>query len=132
MQKTKLCEDIANCITENIRSQKWKEGTKIPSEPALSELFGVSRDTVRTAVKLLQLSGVLCSRAGSGTYVHENASSILEARELASVISEPQNVHELLQARLILEPQLCALAVKNASDSEVEQLFSILQNMEKT
>ena len=69
IQRTKLCEDVANCITENIRSQRWREGMKIPSEPALAEMLGVSRATVRTAVKLLQLSGVLRSRGGSGTYV---------------------------------------------------------------
>ena len=131
IQRTKLCEDVANRITENIRSQKWKAGSKIPSETALAESFEVSRATVRTAVKLLQLSGVLYSKAGSGTYVHENASAILESRELAAVMSEPHNVHELLQARFILEPQLCALAAQNATDIEIEQLFSILQDMEQ-
>ena len=131
IQRTKLCEDVANRITENIRSQRWKEGTKIPSEPTLAEMFEVSRATVRTAVKLLQLSGVLRSVAGSGTYVNENASAILESRELAAVMSEPQNVHELLQARLIIEPQLCALAAQNATDGEIERLFLILGCMEK-
>ena len=131
IQRTKLCEDVANCITENIRSHRWREGMKLPSEPALAEMLGVSRATVRTAVKLLQLSGVLRSRGGSGTYVQENASVVLEAKELAAVMSEPQNVHELLEARCILEPQLCALAAQNATDSEIEQLFSILQDAEQ-
>lgn len=131
IQKTKLCEDVANCITENIRSQKWKAGAKIPSEPTLAEAFGVSRSTVRTAIKLLQLSGVLRSKAGSGTYVQENASAILEARELAAVLSIPQNVHDLLQARCILEPQLSGLAAKNATEREIEQLFEILKEAEQ-
>ncbi len=131
IQRTKLCEDVADCITENIRSQKWKAGTKIPSEPALAEALGVSRATVRTAVRLLQLSGILRSRAGSGTYVQENASAILESRELAVVMSEPQNIYELLQARCLLEPQLCALAALNATEGEIQHLFSILQEMEQ-
>lgn len=131
IQRTKLCEDVANYITENIRSQKWKEGTKIPSEPVLAEELGVSRATIRTAVKLLQLSGVLLSKTGSGTYVKENASAILESKELAAVMSEPQIVYELLQARCILEPQLCALAAQNATCSEMHQLFSILHEMEQ-
>lgn len=131
IQRTKLCEDVSNRIIEHIRSQEWKVGTKLPSEPELAELFDVSRATVRSAVKMLQHSGVLRSKGGSGTYVQEAALGILEARELAAVMTEPQNVYELAQARYILEPQLCALAAENAKQQEIEELFSILQEMEQ-
>ena len=130
IQRIKLCEDVANHITERIRSQVWAVGMKLPSEPELAELFDVSRATIRSAVKSLQLSGIIHSRSGSGTYVSESAPVVLEARELAGVMADPQNLYALVQARYILEPQLSALAAKNATDEEIATLFSILEQME--
>lgn len=131
IQRTKLCEDVANHMIERIRSQQWAVGMKLPSEPELAELFDVSRATVRSAVKSLQLSGVLRSRGGSGTYVADSAPLVLETRELASVMADPQKLYALVEARYILEPQLAALAAKNATAEEIGQLFEILRTMEQ-
>ena len=129
--RTKLCEDVSNRIIERIRTRQWSEGMKLPSEVMLAELFDVSRSTVRAAIKSLQIAGVLRSRSGSGTYVAESAALVLETRELASVMADPQNLFSLVQTRYILEPQLAALAAQNASDQEVEELYAILSDMEK-
>ena len=69
IRRTKLSEDVANRMIEHIRSQEWLPGSKLPSEPDLAEYFGVSRATLRTAIKMLKLSGVLRSKNGSGTFV---------------------------------------------------------------
>ena len=126
IQRTKLCEDVANCMIERIRSQQWTAGTRLPSEPELAQQFDVSRATVRSAVKMLQSMGILQSRSGSGTYVKDTASNALEKRELAAV----ESVTDLVQARYALEPQLCALAARNATQQEIEELFEILRAME--
>ena len=130
IQRTKLCEDVAERILDRIRSQHWCAGTKLPAEPELAEQFDVSRSTIRTAVRSLQLAGILRTRGGSGTYVAESAPAVLDARDLALVMADPQNLRALVQARYILEPQLAALAAKNATPEQVEQLFSILRDME--
>lgn len=129
IHRTKLCEDVAARIIERIRTQQWAVGMKLPSEPELAELFDVSRATIRSAVKSLQFSGVLRSRSGSGTYVADAAPLVLETKELAAVMADPQNINSLVQARYILEPQLAALAAKNATKEEVAQLFDILHTM---
>lgn len=131
IQRTKLCEDVANHMIERIRSQQWTVGMKLPAEPELAVLFDVSRATVRSAVKSLQLSGVLRSRGGSGTYVSESAPAVLENRELAAIMADPGQMYALVEARYILEPQLAALAAKNASEEEIGVLFDILGSMEQ-
>lgn len=131
IHRTKLREDVEILIVERIRSGQWRAGSRLPSETALAEQFLVSRSTIRSAVKSLQLSGILRSKNGSGTYVTDNASTALENRELACVLSHPTGAQQLVQARYILEPQLAALAAKNASVSETEELFSILSRMEQ-
>lgn len=130
IHRTKLCEDVADRICERIRSQQWAAGMKLPAEPELAQRFDVSRATVRSAIRSLQLSGILHSRRGSGTYVADTAVLVLETRELASVMADPQNLHSLVQTRYILEPQLAALAAQKASTQEAEQLFDILRDME--
>ena len=131
IQRTKLCEDVAEQIIARIRSQQWAVGMKLPSETELAERFDVSRATVRSAVHSLQLSGILRSRGGSGTYVADSAPLVLDTRDLALVMADPENLYSLVQARYILEPQLAALAAKNATQEEARQLFDILQDMEK-
>ena len=131
IQRTKLWEDVANQMIERIRAQEWAVGMKLPSEPEIAEMFDVSRDTVRSAIKLLQLYGVLRSRGGSGTYVAETAQIALETRELALVMADPQNLYSLVQARYILEPQLAALAARNAADNECARLLALVAEMEQ-
>lgn len=128
--RTKLCEDVADRICERIRTQQWTAGMKLPAEPELAQRFDVSRATVRSAIKSLQLAGILHSRRGSGTYVADSSVLVLETRELASVMADPQNLYSLVQTRYILEPQLAALAAQNASAEEANQLLDILRDME--
>lgn len=129
IQRTKLCEDVEQRIVEYIRTERWAAGAKIPSELDLALQLDVSRTTIRSAIKNLQHAGVLYSRSGSGTYVSDTASFILESKELACVSADPQTIHSLIQARYILEPQLAALASKNATDDEIQCLFDIIQAM---
>ena len=131
IKRTKLREDVANHMIERIRNQQWNIGMKLPSEPELAQMYDVSRATIRSAIKSLQLSGIHRTRSGSGTYVADSAGLVLETRELAAIMADPQNLHSLVQARFNLEPQLAALAAKNATKEEAEQLFEILRAMEQ-
>lgn len=131
IQRTKLHEDVSDLIVERIRTQAWGANSKLPSEPEMAEYFGVSRTTVREAVKMLEKAGVLYAKVGSGTFVSENAPRILESRELAMVLKEPQKVSELVSARFVLEPQLAAMAARNATKEQNEALAEILHIMEE-
>lgn len=132
IHRTKLCEDVEQRIIEYIRTDRWTAGTKLPSESDLAQHLDVSRATIRSAIKNLQQAGVLYSRSGSGTYVSETASFILENKELASVSADPQTIYALIQARYILEPQLAVLASKNATKEEINHLFEILEEMQQS
>ena len=129
--RLKLWEEVSEQILTRIRSQQWPAGTKLPSEVELAKLFDVSRATVRAAVKNLQFSGVLLTRSGSGTYVSDAAATVLETKDLALVMSDPENLNALVQTRYILEPQMAALAACKATTQEVDQLFTILHAMEQ-
>lgn len=130
ISREKLSVDVENKIVEQIRSGRWAVGMRLPSEAGLAELFLVSRSTVRAALKSLQHLGVLQTKSGSGTYVAESALAALEGRELAAVLKGRSGVCQLVQARYVLEPQLAALAAQNATAVELQELFSILSQMQ--
>jgi len=72
---------MANSLKTNITEGVYQPGQKIPTEPELSELFSVSRHTVRQAVSLLEKEGYLHRVQGSGTFVPKNVRQIVSAPE---------------------------------------------------
>lgn len=127
--RIKLYEEVANHILERIRSGEWSAGCRLPAEGQLAKEFDVSRSTIREAIRSLQMDGILRSKAGSGTYVSERASVILETRELAVIMGNPAHIRDLVQSRFLLEPQLAALAAGNASAEEKAELMEIVERM---
>lgn len=127
--RIKLFEDVANHIQERIRSEQWQAGHRIPSEADLALEFDVSRSTVREAVRSLQLAGILYSKAGSGSYVAEDAVTILMTQELVTIMRNPDHLCDLVRARYVLEPQLAALAAVKADKAEKEKLLQMAKEM---
>lgn len=62
---------VAQALSSEIRGGKYKVGDRLPSEPQLSERFGVSRHTVRAALRTLNQQGLVSSQQGIGTQVQE-------------------------------------------------------------
>ena len=62
-----LYEQVFNRIKDSVRSGEYKKGDLIPSEKELMELMGVSRVTVRQALKMLSDSGIIETRKGKGS-----------------------------------------------------------------
>lgn len=127
--RIKLYEDVANHITERIRTEQWRAGERLPPEAELAKEFDVSRSTVREAVRSLQIAGLLRSRAGSGTFVAENAPMILQTRELAAIMGDREHLRDLVQTRYILEPQMAALAARQATQEEKIHLRYLVDRM---
>ena len=127
--RIKLYEEVANLITERIRTEQWRAGDRLPPEAELAKEFDVSRSTVREAVRSLQIAGLLRSRAGSGSFVTENAPMILQTRELAAIMGDRQHLRDLVQTRFILEPQMAALAAKQATEEEKIHLRYLVDRM---
>ena len=79
---------VRNDIREKIENGEWKEGDLIPTEVELSTLYGVSRVTIRTAIKALVQEQYLIRRAGYGTTVYKNKSSLSNFTMIRSFTNE--------------------------------------------
>lgn len=101
---------IAERIVEAIRSGEYPVNSRLESEHALAERFGASRPSIREALSALQFAGYVQSVRGSGTIVVASTPLTADRARGASGPAHSQDVLDLLEARLILEPRVVALA----------------------
>lgn len=118
-----LSERVADEIIEMITIQKrFNPGDKLPNENDLSAEMGVSRTTLREAVRFLVAHHILEIKRGKGTFVTHNKELIHDYGfgELDNVILKLKDLYEM---RLIFEPQIAYLAAKRATDKEMEKIL---------
>lgn len=107
-------------------------GTKLPPERELSKLFGVSRNSLRQALKVLQVMGLVRQRTGYGTYFSLEPSQILQEPMRFLLLVDPVSHAELLEVRLIMEPELAAKAAERATLADLLEMQKCLERMEQS
>jgi len=120
-RRTGLIDSAVAQLRARIRSGEWPVGTRIPPEPALAELLGVGRNTVREAVQSLVHAGLVERRQGSGTYV-------LSSSELAVTMGRQiANAHQrdVLEVRRSLEVEAARLAARRRTQGDCATLLRL-------
>ncbi len=128
MSKT-LVEQTAKQILEMIQN-KYPTGSKLPTERELQEVTGAGRNSIREALKILASRNIVEIRQGSGTFV-SNKKGVSDDPLGFSLISDRVKLtKDLLQVRVIIEPQIAELAAQNATSEDIENLEKVLVKME--
>ncbi|MEJ1168245.1 FadR/GntR family transcriptional regulator [Variovorax sp. CCNWLW235] len=119
--RTSLADSAANSIRAEISAGRWAVGSRIPVEPQLALLLGVSRGTVREAVKTLVSRGLLEVRQGSGTYVRSgfDPSANLQKMRRASL-------RDQFEVRRALEVEAARLAAVRHTAKDLRNLRALL------
>lgn len=107
-----------------------RPGEKIPNEFELAKQFGVGRSTIREAVKGLVSRGILEVRRGSGTYVISVSPLEEDPLGLGRFEDKYQLALELFDVRLMIEPEIAALACRNASEEDIRRLRRLCDETE--
>ncbi|MGH3660879.1 MAG: FadR/GntR family transcriptional regulator [Micromonosporaceae bacterium] len=119
---------IAHELVSRIEAGAVQVGTVLPAEAELAAEFGVSRPSVREALSALQFAGYIEPRRGRGTLVLTaspvpgKAAHVRAAGSLAEVV-------DLLEARLVVEPETVALAASDPDPQALDQAAAIAQGM---
>jgi DNA-binding FadR family transcriptional regulator len=126
IKKTRVAEEVADRIRVLMLDGSFPAGQPLPSERHLAERFGVSRGSIRDALRTLETIGLLETRHGQGTYPHELSVERLVA-PLASVMAYRADLQgELLDVRRMFEPAVARVAAVRATDEDVADLQRIL------
>jgi GntR family transcriptional regulator, transcriptional repressor for pyruvate dehydrogenase complex len=124
----RLSDQVVEQIQAAIFARQWKPGDKLPPEKELAEQFGTSRATIREAIRVLELAGLLKTRPGfnGGPFVVEPTYQLI-GNNLRSLLRMNQfDLTELFDVRLVIEPRVAELAALQATD---EDLRALAQNL---
>ena len=119
---------IHDKLMQAIRSGRYLPGSQLPNERQLAERHGASRQQVRDALLLLSETGLIERKVGSGTWLSERAADIIERMDAAVDLKTPHqhSLLETIEARLIIEPGVAALAARNITQTRLAEAKAAL------
>jgi len=110
---------ITAWINEQITSGAWGPGYKLPTDRELAASFGVARNTVRRTLEQLEREHLIVRQVGRGSFVADEPQGVAEPGRDGHGDSSPSDVMEL---RLLIEPQMAELIVLRATARDIEAL----------
>jgi GntR family transcriptional regulator, transcriptional repressor for pyruvate dehydrogenase complex len=129
-RRASVTDDAIEKIRELIVSGRWGPGDRLPRESELAAQLGLSRNSLREAVRALALVRVLEVRQGDGTYVSSlEPDLLLESTRFATHLLRGDTVLELFEVRRMLEPSAAALAAVRITGEGLAELCRQLDRM---
>src|SRR5262249_39587839 len=120
-------DQLYELILDQVISGGMAEGSKLPSESRLGELFGVSRPVVREALSRLQADGVVVSRHGSGSYVQRPPNPAFAPLAPTGNVA---NLMRCMEFRIALEGEAASLAARRRTEANLAQIEQALAELE--
>lgn len=131
INKKLLGSHVEEELMNYILSEPVEIGNKIPNEFELAEKFGVGRSTIREAVKGLVTRGILEVRRGAGTYVISTSTLEEDPLGLTKLGDRYKLALELLDVRMMLEPDIAVMACRNITEEEKVELNLLCGQVEE-
>ncbi|WP_026478938.1 FadR/GntR family transcriptional regulator [Alkaliphilus transvaalensis] len=129
IKSTKVYEQVIHQIQSMIANGDLKSGDKLPSERQLAEELGVSRTSVREALRALQIIGLIEVRQGDGNFIKESFDTCLFEPLSVMFMLHQSKPQEIVDLRRIIEVETATLAAKRITDEEIEELRGIIQEL---
>jgi DNA-binding FadR family transcriptional regulator len=127
MRHVSVTDDAIAKIKEMIVSGELRPGDRLPREPDLARRLGLSRNSLREAVRALSLVRILDVRQGDGTYVTSlEPDVLLDAMSFLVDLHHDRNLMHTLEARRVLESATAALAAQHIGEDELAALYRLI------
>lgn len=114
---------LSRYLQEQIEQGRFPAGHRLPTERELGETFAVSRGAVRRVLASFKAQGLITQTVGSGTFVAEGVIDSRNREEVpVSTVASQTSPAQLMEARLLIEPQMVSLIVRYATASDFERM----------
>src|SRR6202789_1112045 len=127
-------EDLTHLLIlrfqQMLRDGVLRPGTKLPPERELAAHFKVARSSLRPALKVLEIMGVIKQKVGDGSYLNRDASSVLAVPMEFLFLLDDTSLQELTEMRLMIEPALAAKAAERANTQDIALLKQSIVDFE--
>lgn len=125
-----LTHSLVAGLKDMIAGGALHPGARLPPERELAKKFGVNRASIRQALKALDVMGIVYQRVGDGTYLTQDASTTLSVPLEFLILVDGITFQELLEARMIVEPELASRAAKRATEEDIADLEKAMRDVE--
>jgi len=124
---------VYRALLKGIQSGALVPGAKLPNEIELAQQLKTSRNTVRSALAIMERQGLVRRRPGSGTFLTDDADRVFDKMDRIEVVA---HVHvpsflEIIEGRLLLEPAMMHLVVKRIEPHEIEAMWENLREVQE-
>jgi len=130
VRKTRVSEEITGQVRDLITSGRLKVGDRLPAERDLAKILQVGRSTVREAIRAMESLGILEARPGEGTFLVSNPSEQRPDPITANAFKSWDNQRKLFEVRMVIEPDLAALAARRATFDHIVKMRETLRDQE--
>lgn len=121
---------VINSLTEAMVKRKLRPGDKLPTELELAESFGVGRNSVREAIKILEYLGVLEIRRAEGTFICEGFhESMIDPMIYGIILDTSDSYENLTELRELMEVGVMQVAMGKYTQDDLENLAERLEQM---
>jgi GntR family transcriptional repressor for pyruvate dehydrogenase complex len=126
IQKQSLGQQVVGRILELVRTGNLRPGDRLPPERKLIEIFGISRPSLREALRALSVLGVVEQRHGGGAYVTDlEAEKLLAPLDFFLSLSQ-SNLDDAFESRRVIEVEIVRKAALNASAEDIADLEAMI------
>lgn len=128
VERLRVSDSVAAQLVQLITKKSYAVGEKLPSERVLAEQFGVSRSSMREAIRGVEASGLVSSSHGVGVFVVSNTMHTQSTQDI--LVFEDFTVPELFEVRRMLEGDAAALAAQRLTPAFAAELQEIIGQCE--
>jgi len=131
IEHVRLSQSAVEQIKELIAKRELHPGDRLPGERELVRQLGISRTSVREALRILEVMGLVEVRPGSGTYVKDPTADVMQAPLTPWLAAHRDSLMELFEVRELIEPGAAALAAQRACPHTIQAMRQTLEEMER-
>lgn len=130
--KDNVTQLLIQRFQEMLREGVLTQGTRLPSERELAAHFNVARSSLRQALKVLEIMGIITQKVGDGSYLNTDTSAVLAVPMEFLFLLDDTSVEELTELRLLMEPGLARLAAQRATADDIALLRKSIKDLESS
>ncbi|QGK70671.1 FCD domain-containing protein [Allosaccharopolyspora coralli] len=126
LARPRLYEQVVGRLREHIADSELDVGAKLPAERELAERLGVSRASIKQAIVVLEVQGIVEVRHGGGTYLRRSTREVEPVDEL---VERKRRLPDVLDAREGLETKLAELAAERRTEDDLAEIDAAIEAM---
>ena len=125
IKTTNISKLVMESIKQALLRRSLQPGDRLPTETELCESLGVGKSSVREAIKMLEVLGVVETRQGEGTYIAKKIAETSVNPLVYQLLIDDGSVSDILELRRMFEPSYTLLALEKATDEDISRIQEV-------